>query len=478
MAAAQIIIYESDRADAAFYFAAEEYIMRELRPAGAALMLWSTDDTVMIGANQVAAAECDLAYMKGAGIELVRRPSGGGAIFTDRGTLQCTVILPFGASGSQVPNEPSPRHTDDNAPNEPSPLHADDNAPDEPSPRRVDDAREAAREWLAAPAIEALAAFGIEASLEGRNDIMISGKKVSGLAQHVKDGYICSHGSLLIDTDLEKLARALTVDREKIKTKAIASVRARVANVADYIAEKETPLCASKTEEPSSLCSAGQKEPSPLCSSRADTKRTVPVVFRPEKSTFDSKMKEKWQKIAVMNDYYAKKAEKQGKTAKISGKIVHNRKKVQKTGNNPVNGLPLLFLFSEGLVRSYARRGALSRRAFGPEEIGRIEEIMRERYLNPEWTFGRDPAFAFANKRRFPGGSLEVFLDVKGGAIREARIAGDFLALRPVSGLEELLRGVPHREDALAEALRSLDVESCLGSLGASELLAALIDAS
>ena len=344
-------MYESDRTDAAFYFAAEEYIMRELRPSGAALILWSTGDTVMIGANQVATAECDLAYMKSAGIGLVRRPSGGGAIFTDRGTLQYTFILPY--------------------------------TPALPSRQTVSgDAGQAAREWLAEPAIEALAALGIEASLEGRNDITIAGKKVSGLAQHVKHGYICSHGSLLIDTDLEKLARALTVDSEKIKTKAIASVRARVTNVADE-----------------------------LCKSYARRGALLSCV-------------------------------------------------------SPV---------ADELCKSYARRGALSRRAFSPDQIGRIEEIMRERYLSPGWTFGRDPAFTFTNKRRFPGGSIEVFLDVKGGVIREAKVTGDFLALRPIEELEGRLEGVPHREDALTEALRPLDVESYLGSLGARELLAALI---
>lgn len=308
--------------------------MREIRPRGAALMLWSTGDTVMIGANQVAMAEFDMAYVRSAGIEIVRRPSGGGAIFTDEGALQYTVILPWGPGA---------------------------------------DAGVIAREWLAKPAIETIAAFGAEASLEGRNDIMVGGKKVSGLAQHIQYGYICSHGSLLLSADLGKLAGTLTADAEKIKTKAISSVRARVANISDYLPEA--------------------------------------------------------QDIAR---------------------------------------------FREGLIKSYAGRGAVSSHRFGRDETGRIEEIVRGKYGSDEWTFGRSPAFTFTNKKRFPGGSIEVFLEVRDGLIRDARITGDFLALHPVAGLEEQIKGVPHTPEALAEALGPLPVGSFLGTLGAGELLEVL----
>ena len=80
-----MIFFESTETRASFYLAAEEFIMGAIRPHEPALMLWSVDPTVVIGANQIAKAECDLAFMKSKGIELVRRPSGGGAIYTDRG---------------------------------------------------------------------------------------------------------------------------------------------------------------------------------------------------------------------------------------------------------------------------------------------------------------------------------------------------------------------------------------------------------
>jgi len=329
-----MILFENPSMSAAFYFAAEEYIMRVLRPDEPVLMLWSTNDTIMIGANQVAEAESDKAYAESAGIEIVRRPSGGGTIFTDKGTLQFTIVLPFEAES---------------------------------------DHKNVVREWLIGPVIETLAGYGVQASAEGRNDIVIDGKKISGVAQHIRDGYICSHGSLLFSTDLEKLTRSLTVDRTKIETKAIASVRARVTNISDQI------------------------------------------------------------------------------------------------NNRDFQG------FREALIDTYRKKRECVRREFDSEAIGQIETTMRKKYQSPEWTFGRSPAFTYTNKKRFPGGMIEIFLDIKGGEIRDARINGDFLSLQPVEELEIILKGVQHNEEALKEALDTIDVKAYLGSLDAAELMEVLL---
>ena len=333
-----MILFENESTEAAFYFAAEEYIMRILKPEEPVLMLWSTDDTVMIGANQIVKAEINEAYAKDSAITIVRRASGGGTIFTDRETLQYTIILKY----------------DEKAMNK--------------------DPKALMREWLAQPLIDALRAAGIDASLEGRNDVTIDGKKISGLAQHVRNGYMCSHGSLLYDTNLEKLAKTLTVDREKIRSKAIASVNARVVKIADH----------------------------------------------------------------------------------LTGKSMQD--------------------FREELIESYGKKKTVERKEFTEEELKTIEDIKNERYDSESWTYGREPAFTYTNKKRFPGGQLEVFLDVKGGHINSASIKGDFLALRSVSGIEEGLIGVAHREDDLREALHSLDVENALGSLTEKELLEALLE--
>ncbi len=332
-----MLLFESDSTAADFYFAAEDYLMEVIKPQEPVLMLWSTDDTVMIGANQIVKAEIDESFARSSGISIVRRPSGGGTIFTDSNTLQYTVILAY----------------------------------DEGLMRK--DPKACMKEWLAEPLATTLEELGVNATLEGRNDVVIGGKKISGLAQHISNEYICSHGSLLFDTNLDKLVRVLTVDREKFQSKAIASVSARVTKIADHIAEKDVQV------------------------------------------------------------------------------------------------------FREAFIACYARRGPLQRVSFSEDDLEAIENIRARRYRNNSWTYGREPAFTYTNKKRFPGGQVEVFLNVKRGVIQCATIKGDFLALKSVAEIEEGLAGVSHKEEALREALAHLDVASVLGSITKEELLHALI---
>jgi lipoate-protein ligase A len=189
--------------DAAFHFSVEEYIMREIKPVEPVLMLWQTVPTVMLGANQIAAAEIDLALVKTRNICIVRRSSGGGTIYTDPGTLLYTIIRPWTAEDC--------------------------------------DPKDVVRAYLAHPVMAALRGIGITAVLEGRNDIVIDGRKFSGIAQFIRHGYLCSHGSLLYDADLDALGRILTVDEGKIAAKALRSVRSRVTNISEHLT-KPLPL--------------------------------------------------------------------------------------------------------------------------------------------------------------------------------------------------------------------------------------------
>lgn len=192
-----MLYIETESKDAAFHFSVEEYIVQYYPLNESVMMIWQADNCVMLGRCQVAEAEIDIDYTNQAGIQVVRRFSGGGTIFTDMGTLLFTMILP--STEEQYPLE-------------------------------------VAKEKVAAPIVEALNRIGIPAIIEGRNDILVDGKKISGLAQYVRHGRMCTHGSLLYDTDLEKLTRVLRVDEEKIRSKALRSVRSRVTNIKEYMA--------------------------------------------------------------------------------------------------------------------------------------------------------------------------------------------------------------------------------------------------
>ena len=191
-----MLYIKPDSKEAAFHFAVEEYLLDHSAIDQPIFMIWQTERTAMLGLYQVVSAEVDREYAKEAGIKIVRRQSGGGTIFTDPGTLLYTLILPQAGSDLQA----------------------------------------VLREKLAGPVASALGKLGIPAKVEGRNDILVEGKKVSGLAQYARRGRVCTHGSLLYDTDLDMLAAVLQVDEEKILSKAIKSVRSRVTNLREYIA--------------------------------------------------------------------------------------------------------------------------------------------------------------------------------------------------------------------------------------------------
>ena len=172
--------------DPYYNLAIEEYLLSHTDED--IFMLWQNDKTVVIGKNQNAYAEVDLAYAEKNGIRIARRLSGGGAVYHDMGNLNYTFIT--------------------------------SNA----------DALDFAR--FTRPVIEALASLGVNATLSGRNDLECDGKKFSGNAQYVKDGRVLHHGTLLFDTDAEVLSRVLRVDKEKLAYRAVHSHKGRVCNLA------------------------------------------------------------------------------------------------------------------------------------------------------------------------------------------------------------------------------------------------------
>ena len=132
------------------------------------------------------------------GIRVVRRLSGGGAVYHDMGNLNFTFIADVGVS----------------------------NALD--------------LKLFCEPVVRTLATLGVKAEVNGRNDITIDGKKFSGNSQYIRQGRVMHHGTIMFDSDLSVVSEALRVDPTKIQTKGIRSVRSRVTNVAEHLPEKVT----------------------------------------------------------------------------------------------------------------------------------------------------------------------------------------------------------------------------------------------
>ena len=193
-----MICYLSPSRDPAWNLALEEYFFETTPPGETCLMLWQNHNTVVIGKNQNTMAEIDNEYVHSCGIRVVRRLSGGGAVYHDDGNLNFTFIT------------------------------------DAPEGGLIDLHR------FCQPVAEALRSFGVPVEIGGRNDMTVEGKKFSGNAQYIRRGRVMHHGTLMFDSDLTVLQKALRVDREKIASKGILSVASRVTNLRPWFPENVT----------------------------------------------------------------------------------------------------------------------------------------------------------------------------------------------------------------------------------------------
>lgn len=150
--------------------------------------LWQNENAVVIGKNQDALSECDYNMFTADGGKVARRISGGGAVFHDRGNLNFTFIAPV-------------RYYD------------------------------LSRQMKVVQ--DALKAFGISATLSGRNDVEVNGRKISGNAFYFHKDKKLHHGTLLIDVDTDKIKKYLTPNSVKLSKKGVKSVEARVLNLAE-----------------------------------------------------------------------------------------------------------------------------------------------------------------------------------------------------------------------------------------------------
>ena len=273
--------------------AIEEYVFENLQEN--IFILWQNEPCVVIGKNQNPYAEIDISVARDKNVKIVRRITGGGAVYHDLGNINYTFIS-----------------------------------------SACDDGIDFSR--FTAPIISALATMGISASLGGRNDIEVDGKKISGNAQCRKGNRVLHHGTLLFDSDLEFLSGILLVDPEKIQAKAIKSTRARVCNINELLPTK-------------------------------------------------------------------------------------------------IDVVKFMRLISEHVIRE------LSAEPMTLDINQKIKEL-EARNRSEEWIFPRREYLSSYNirkKKRYPFGTLEVYLDMSGDVIRSAKICGDFFGSADISILENAL---------------------------------------
>lgn len=186
--------------DPAINLAIEEYALKNLKidHEDQYLLFYVNGPSIIIGRNQNSVEEINTDFVEKNNIKVIRRLSGGGAVYHDLQNLNYSFLaVDEGDSFSNFAK-------------------------------------------FTKPVIEALHKLGVNAELTGRNDITVEGRKISGNAQFTTNGRMFSHGTLMLDSEVENVVSALRVKSEKIRSKGIKSIRSRVANISEFLDRKIT----------------------------------------------------------------------------------------------------------------------------------------------------------------------------------------------------------------------------------------------
>jgi len=182
--------------DPAINLALEEYVLQNFGEKDTYLLFYINRPSIIIGRNQNSVEEINTDYVDEHGIKVVRRLSGGGAVYHDEGNLNFSFITKD--DGDSFHNFAK----------------------------------------FTQPVVEALNKLGVPAELQGRNGLVAGGRKIPGNAQFSTKGRMFSHGTLMLDSEIEHVVAALNVNKAKITSKGIKSIRSRVANISEFLDDK------------------------------------------------------------------------------------------------------------------------------------------------------------------------------------------------------------------------------------------------
>ena len=190
-----IFVDNEKQYDPRINLAIEEHLVRNVNIGSDILLFYINQPSIIIGRNQNTLEEINYPYVEDNNIIVVRRLSGGGAVYHDHGNLNFSFI---NANGRDY-------------------LHN--------------------FKKFTMPVVKVLNSMGVPAEMNGRNDIVVEERKISGNAQYAIGPKLVSHGTLLFNSDLNQVSEALNVKVEKIESKGIKSVRSRVANISEYLSK-------------------------------------------------------------------------------------------------------------------------------------------------------------------------------------------------------------------------------------------------
>lgn len=181
--------------------AIEIFLLQEMKVDEPILLFYINEPSIIIGRNQNTIEEINKEYVDEHGIHVVRRFSGGGAVYHDFGNLNFSFIMPDDGNSFRD------------------------------------------FEKLTKPIVQALHEMGVEgAQLKGRNDLVINDMKFSGNAMYATNGRMFTHGTIMFDSDINEVVNALKVRKDKIESKGIKSIRSRVTNIKPFLPKEKQDM--------------------------------------------------------------------------------------------------------------------------------------------------------------------------------------------------------------------------------------------
>lgn len=369
------MLYINDtNTDPYWNLAAEEYLLKSFTDP--IFRLWRNSNSIIVGHYQNTLAEIDYEYVKRNDIKVVRRLTGGGAVFHDLGNLNFTFIEQ--KRGMEESNAMFRRFT--------------------------------------APILEALNSLGVKAYIEGRNDLLIDGKKFSGNAICIYKERILQHGTLLFNSNMGNLGQALKSRPEKFIGKAVQSTRSRVTNISNHLPH---PMDLDNFQEYLGNYICNRHNTPKVCDTETPSANLADV--------------------AIHNTNAA-----DGTAYRSAGPYMNDAEK---------------------------RLGTIVKYTYTKEDLAAIKELRDTKYATDNWNFGHSPAYSINNTKKFSGGLVEFSITTKGGIITAIEIHGDYFFSRPTEEFIEAIARTPHTMEAISERLAQLPVNEYFNGITTEEIL-------
>ncbi len=375
------MIYISDTSTNPYFnLAEEEFLLKSITED--VFRLWINAPSIIVGKYQNTIAEINTEYTTLHHIPVVRRLTGGGAVFHDLGNLNFTFIQNMNAV--------------------------------------ADTATMFSRFTL--PILKALHSIGVEAQLQGRNDLTINGLKFSGNAICIHNNRVLMHGTLMFDVSKTNLSKALKSRPEKFIGKAVKSNVKRVTNIKEHLTLEgilQNDIAATALRERQRL----QEQPS---------------------TEFHAKQTTKPQNV-----YCAKPQAEQQTEHGVEPQT------------EPQAEYADIQWFKDFLGRYICLHSSdITPYNFSAQQQQAIAELEHKRYKTDSWNFGKSPEYNFSNIKKFSAALIEIFFNVKDGFIKNLSIKGDYFFIRPTEEFIAAIEGTPHTREAINKKVGTLDVSA------------------